>query len=160
MKLNAYCNECLTRTKQHCAGRDGAATDDAATDDVQVMRADGSYEVMADYVQANITGCNKPHGLKFCSNYQLDPAQLPRPKSAQTVRDEFNAQRAANKAVTKAKKDTAKAEKLAEKKLKAKQKIAGRKQKAQARRDTEQAAKRETPVVAQVPDDDFSDLII
>ena len=109
-KMNRYCEECLTRTKQHCEGRDDdTASGDATTHDVQVMRADGSYELMPDYIQAGTSGnSNKPHGLNFCQNHQLDPAQLPRAKSAKAIRDEFNAQRAANKAATKAKKDAAK----------------------------------------------------
>ena len=162
MKLNPYCNECLTRTKQHCEGRDDAA-DDAATNQVCVWSDDGeSYEIKQDYIQtgAGSGGSNKPHGLKFCPEYQLDPAMLPRAKSAKAIRDEFNAQRAANKAVTKAKKDAARAEKQAEKKLKAKARY-DKKQAAQDKKQESKAAKRETPVVVQTMDDDeFSDLII
>ncbi len=169
MKLNAYCNECLTRTKQHCGGRDDDTADDAAhtENSVQVVRADGSYEVVPDYIQTGSSGGNKPHGLKFCPNYQLDPAQLPRAKSAKAIRDEFNAQRAANKAATKAERDAAKTEKQVAKAEKVKLKAAERKlkakQKEQARRDrnAEARAKQLTPVVVRTMDDDeFSDLII
>lgn len=148
MKLNTYCNECLTRAKQHCEGRCDA-TDYAADTihSIQVMRADGSYEVMADYIQTGASSNNRLHGLNFCPNYQLNIAMLPRMKSAQVIRDEFNAQRAANKAATKTVKDAAKAVKdaanavkLKEKKQKAKLKATGLKAAERKQETTEHKA--------------------
>lgn len=165
MKMNRYCEECLTRIKQHCPhgpdGKDNDTTGGGAmsTNQVCVWSADGeSYEIRQDYIQTGTGGDgNRPSGLNFCPNYKLDPAQLPKAKSAKAIRDEFNAQRAANKAASKA----LKAE---EKKLKAKARANDRKQKTKIKKDAKQkakAVKRETLVVAQTTDDeDFSDLII
>ncbi len=188
MTMNRYCSECLTRTNQHCDGRDATTNDTTnnmtgdttknCVNGVQVVFTDGSYEVRPDYMQAGAGGSgNRLHGLDFCSKYVLDPKMLPKMKSAQEVRDEFNAQRAAIKAATKAKKDAAKAEKTkqkaTERKLKAKQKITERKAKAlkqkiaSGQRAAEQATKAvmmpETAsqaVNSAMEIDDFSDLII
>jgi hypothetical protein len=151
-----------------------------SVNEVCVWSDDGeSYEIRPDYIQVG-TGsgtCNKPSGLNFCPNYQLDPAQLPKAKSAKAIRDEFNAQRATNKAATKAKKD-------AEKKLKVEQKSAERKQKTKDKKakalkqkiaDGQRAAEQATRAVMQPETisqavaqamepieagEDFSDLII
>ncbi|KKN70949.1 hypothetical protein LCGC14_0425510 [marine sediment metagenome] len=180
--INRYCSECLTRTKQHCVGKDSIAGNAAPINEVCVWSADGEgYEIKSDYMQAGAasgSGSNRLHGLNFCAQYMLDLAQLPKMKSAQTIRDEFNAQRAANKAATKAEKDAAKAEKANDKKQKAKQKA---KQKTAERKavalkqkiaDGQRAAERATQNVMQPEttsqavmhameiDEDFSDLII
>lgn len=153
-----YCNECLVHAKQHCAGKRNDET--TATNNVRVTYPDGSHEINQDYIQTGVN-CDRLHGLNFCSQYEFNPAMLPKIKSAQAIRDEFNAKWTAVKVA-------AKAQKADERKLKAKNRrdkkaIKQAEQAAEqvAMSTTTQTANAESELLSELKlDDDFSDLII
>ena len=155
-----YCKECIAFARKHCEGKDATV----ATHDVCLWHPDDSYEIRPDYIQMGGEDGTRLHGMRFCEQYEFNPALLPKIKSDDDLRAERAEQRAANKEVIDAQKAKLKDEKT---KLRAEE----RKQKAQVRRDKKADEKSQrgakdkvTPVVVlaadDVADDEFSDLII